>query len=108
MGVHRPVVQVLRSAVLHAAHQPSVGHTVAGQLVGDQNPRHVLQSREQLAEKPGRGRGVTSGGNQDVQHIPVLVNRPPQIVSLPVDLDEYLVKVPRIPRAGPMTAQPLV
>jgi hypothetical protein len=61
----------------HAAHQPSVGHPVAGQLVGDQNPWHVPQSLEQLAEEPGRGVGVAPGLNEDVQNIPGLVNRTP-------------------------------
>jgi hypothetical protein len=32
MRVLRPVVQILRSAMLHAAHQASVGRPIAGQL----------------------------------------------------------------------------
>jgi hypothetical protein len=35
----------------------------------------------------------------------LLVHRPPQIVGLPVDFDEHLVKVPLVPRAGPPAAQ---
>jgi hypothetical protein len=58
--------------VRHAAHQPSVRHWVAGELVGDQHPRHVLPSGEQLTKAPGRGLGVAPGGDQDVQNIPVL------------------------------------
>jgi hypothetical protein len=30
----------------------------------------------------GGGLGVTVGGDQDVQDIPILVNRPPQVVGL--------------------------
>jgi hypothetical protein len=96
-----PVIQVLRPAVLHARDQPPVGHAIAGQLVGDQHPGHVPQSCEQLAEEPGRGLRVPPGGDQNVQHGALLVHRPPQIVGLPVDCDEHLVKVPRVPRAGP-------
>jgi hypothetical protein len=33
VGVLGPVIQVLRSTVLNPGYQPSVGHTVAGQLV---------------------------------------------------------------------------
>lgn len=39
--------------MLHPGHQPPVCHAVAAEFVGDQYPRHILQPREQLAEKPG-------------------------------------------------------
>jgi hypothetical protein len=45
-------------------------------------------------KEPGGGRGVPSGGDQNVPDIPVLVYRPPQVVTLTVDRDEYLVEVP--------------
>ena len=69
------VVQILRSAMLHAAHQASVGHPVTGQL-GVQNPWDVPQSLEEAEEFLGR-RGVTPGLNEDVQHLPGLINRMP-------------------------------
>jgi hypothetical protein len=105
MGVLRPVIQILRPAVLHAADQPSVRHRVTGELVGDQHPGHVLQAREQLAEEPGGGLGVAPGGDQDVQHGAVLIHRPPQVLGLAVDLDEYLIEVPLVPWPGPSAAQ---
>jgi hypothetical protein len=88
-----PVVQILRPTMLHAAHQPPLGHAVAGQLVSDQHPRHELQPSQKLAEEPGGGLGVTPRGDQDVQDIPLL-EEVPQVVGLPTDLDEYLVEVP--------------
>jgi hypothetical protein len=91
-----PVVQVLRPVVLHTAHQPPVGHPVADQLVGDQHPRHEPQTPEQLTEEAGGGLRVTPEGDQNVQNIPVLVDRPPQVVDLSTDLDEHLVQVPFI------------
>jgi hypothetical protein len=105
MGVLRPIVQILRSTMHHAAHQPSVGHTVAGQLVGDQDPRHGPQPRRQPTEEPLRGPGITAGGDQDVQNIPVLVDSPPQVVALPTDLDEHLVEMPLIARARSTATQ---
>jgi hypothetical protein len=104
VGVLGAIVEVLRAAVLHSRDQPAVGHPVAGELIGDQHPGHVRQPLEQLAEEPGRGLRVAAGGDQDVQHAPILVHRTPQIVGLPTDLDEYLVKVPFVPGAGPAPA----
>ena len=39
---------------------------------------------------------VSPGGDQNVQHSPVLVNHPPQIVGLALDRDDHLVKMPRV------------
>ena len=106
MGVLRPVVhQILRPTVLHAGYQPAMSHPVATQFVGDQHPRHVLQTGEQLPEEPGSGLGVAAGGDQDVQDVAVLVHRPPKIMNRAVDLDEHLVEVPLVPRTCPAPTQ---
>ena len=105
VGVLDPVVQILRATVLDPRHQSPVRYAVAGQLVGDQHPGHIPQSLQQLAEEPGRGPGVTSGGDQNVQHRPVLVHRPPQIMGLAIDLDEDIVDVPFIPWSATPAAQ---
>jgi hypothetical protein len=34
----------------------------------------------------------------------MLIDRPPQVVGLAVDFDEYLVEVPLVPGAGPSTS----
>ena len=61
----------------HRRHQLAVSKLVAGQLVGDDHPRHVAQALEQLAEKSlGRHR-VAARLHQDVEHVAVLVDRAP-------------------------------
>jgi hypothetical protein len=107
MGVLGPVIQILRGSVLHRGHYHAVRGPVAAQFVGDDHPWHVPQSLQQLTKEPGGGLGVAPGGDQDVQNTPVLVDRPPQVVGLSVDLDEYLVEVPLIPGAWPPAAQPV-
>ena len=84
--------------MLDGAQHPASGRAVAGQFVGDHYPGHILQPREQLAKELGRGSSVPPGGDQDVQDSAVLIYRPPQVVGLPADLDEYLVEVPLVPR----------
>jgi hypothetical protein len=44
--------------------------------------------------------------NQNVQDIPVLVHRPPQVIGLPTDLDEHLVEMPLVPGTGLAAVQP--
>ena len=63
--------------MVHRRHQLAVSKLVAGQLVGDDHPRHVAQALEQLAEKSlGRHR-VAARLHQDVEHVAVLVDRAP-------------------------------
>ncbi len=66
------VVEIAALPMLHARHDLALGGTIAGKLVGDQHPRHGPQPREQLAEEPGRGLRVAPGGDQNVQHVPVV------------------------------------
>ena len=53
---------------------------------------------EQFPNKPLCRFSVSTRLNQDIQHIPVLVYRPPQVVLLSVDADKHLVKMPDITR----------
>ena len=100
MGVPGAVVEVLAAAVAHRRHQLAVGELVAGQLVGDNHPRHIPQALEQLTEKPLGRRRVTTRLHQYVEHVAVLVDRAPQVVSSAVNLHEDLVEVPFVAGAG--------
>ena len=51
MGVLGPV-QIRRSPVLHRGHHHAVGGPIAGELVGDDHLRHLLQALEQSADQP--------------------------------------------------------
>ncbi len=55
----------------------ALGGTVALELVRHDHPRSILQAAEQLAEEP-RGRlRVAPALDEDVEHVPVLVDRAP-------------------------------
>ena len=101
MGVLGPVVEVLPAAMGHRRQKLAVSELIAGQLVGDNHPRHLSQALEQLTEKPlGRHR-VAARLHQDVEHVAVLVDRAPQVMGGAVDLHEDLVEVPLVAGSGP-------
>jgi hypothetical protein len=54
-------------------------------------------------KRPGRGL-VPPVLYEDVEDVAVLVDGPPQVLQLTVDLDEDLVKVPLVAGPGPATA----
>src|SRR6476660_2173220 len=103
MGVLGPVVEVLRAAMGHRRQYLAVSDLIAGQLVGHQHARHVAQALEQLAEKPCSRHRVAARLHEDVEHVAVLVDRAPQIMSGAVDLHEHLVEVPFVAGTGSPT-----
>ncbi len=75
-------------------------------LIGDQDPWDVLQPLEQLAEKPLGGGLIPVRPYQDVQDQAVLINCPPQILRVAIDLQKYLVEMPFVPRPGTAPLRP--
>ena len=77
---------------------------IAPQLVGMDHLRHVVFPQE--ADKKGLGRlGVSVFLKQNVQHVPVFVDRSPQPMLDPADLDADLVQMPSRTPAGFSMAQ---
>ena len=50
--------------------------------------------------------GIPAVLHEDVEHDPVLVHRPPEIVQHAVDPDEHLVEVPGVSRLGSAPSEP--
>lgn len=53
------------------------------------------------------GLGVAPRGDQNVEHVARLVDRPPQVMVLPAILMKHLIEVPLVPWASPAPAQPV-
>ena len=91
--------------VLNTRHDFSFRRAVALQLVGDDHPRHVLQTLQQLAEEALGGFLIPATLHQDIQDVAILVNGSPQVMILATDLDEYFIEVPLVARAGTSSTQ---
>lgn len=95
------VVEALVAAVLDAGDQSPFRLAVTAQLVGDQHPRQA-PLLDQLAQEPLRSCGVTPGLHQNIEHIAVAVDRPPEPVRLAANPDHHLVEMPFIIWSGPI------
>jgi hypothetical protein len=74
-------------------------------FVGDDHPRYRAGRLHQAAEEaPGCG-FVPAVLHEDIQHVAVLVDGPPHVLQLAVDLEEDLVQMPLVARPGPAAAQ---
>ena len=94
MRVLRSIVQVAAPAVFDVRHQRALRHAVAAELVGDEDPRYVLQTLQQPLEEALRRPGIAAALHQDVEHDPVLIDGTPEIVQLAPDPNEDLIQVP--------------
>ena len=54
----------------------------------------TLDVLQKLAEEPPGRTGVTVSLNQDLDHVPVLVHGPPQVVPLTIDFHKNLIDMP--------------
>ena len=84
----------------HRRQKLAVSDLMAGQLVGDNHPRHLSQALEQLTEKPPGRHRVAARLHHDVEHVAVLVDRAPQLMGGAVDRHEDLVEVPVVAGRG--------
>ena len=93
MGEFGAVVQPLVLAMLDAGDQCLASRFVALEWVGDDDPRHVAQPLEAVAEKALGGALVAARLNPDVQHITVLIHRSPQVIALAIDAEINLIQM---------------
>src|SRR6266851_1843209 len=105
MEVFGAVVEVAVLAMFHLRQDFAPRGAVAFQLVRDEDPGHGGQTLEELAEKLLRRLLVPAALDENIQDVAVLINGAPEIVTLLVDRDEYLVQVPLVARPGTPTPE---
>ncbi len=96
VGVFGPVVQVAALAVFHTGQYLPLGSAVTGELVGDEHAWDIRAALEQLAEELLGGTLVPAVLDQDVEDMAILVDGAPEVMALPIDLEENLVEMPLI------------
>jgi hypothetical protein len=99
------IVEIPMLAMFHSRENLSLSGSVAFQLVGDDDPWDVGQPFEQLAQELLRGAFIPPTLDQDIEHVPVLINRSPQVVALALDGQKYFIKMPLISRARAATPE---
>ena len=57
-----------------------------------------MESYQQLEKETLSGRFIAVASHQNIQHLAVLIARPPEVMRLTIDLDEDLIDMPFISR----------
>ena len=80
------IVLVLLRAVNDGRHYEVVGSRVAAKLVGDQTPWRTALPFQQLTEEAFGRTPIAPGLDEDVDHVAVLVDGPPEILLATLDV----------------------
>ncbi len=75
---------------------------VAPEAIGDEAVRNTVAPLEKLAKEPRGGVAIPAGLEQDVDDLAILVDGPPQVLTLVADRHKEFVQMPRVAgRPGP-------
>ncbi len=99
MGDFGPIVGVASGVVDDGGHDRPLRCSVAPQSVGDQPPGLASLTFQQFAEEAYSRTPIATPLDKDVDHVAVLVDRTPEIVSLALDGHEEFVQVPGVAQA---------
>jgi hypothetical protein len=60
--------------------------------------RHLTLMFQCLTKEAFRGWTVSAFCYQNINEVPILIHRPPQVVALAMDCDEHFIDVPDVPK----------
>ena len=100
MRVLCAIVEALVPAMFDAGHHLLLRCLVTAKLVRDEHTRHILAAFEEFTEELLRRSLVSPALDEDIEHVAILVNCPPEIGGLAVDLQKHFIQKPLVSRFG--------
>ena len=94
------VVEIAVLSMFHPRQDFWLRGAVALQFIRDDDPWHIRQPLEQFTEKLLRGLLIPTALHENIEHVTVLIDGPPQIVTLLVEGEKDLIQVPLVARPG--------
>ena len=83
-----------------------MGDTITAQLVGHETKRFLSLTLQESPEEAPCGTPVPTGLHEDIDHVAVLVHRPPEILTPTANRHEYFVQKPRVSELPLSSLQP--
>jgi hypothetical protein len=96
VAVFGAIVEIAMLAMFHPRQEFPLGGLVTVQFVGEDHPGDVLAPLQQRAEEFLRGLLVTLRLDQDVQHMPIVIHRPPEIMPPPPNDKKHFIQMPPV------------
>ena len=99
MRILGPVVETFVRAVLDVWHDLAPSGRVGAKLIGDHAPGWAALFLQEAGQQAFRRFGVAAALEDFIEHIAILINRPPEPVFLARDRDHDLIQVPDVTAA---------
>jgi hypothetical protein len=99
MRIFCPIVDPFVGAVLDIWHDLTLGGSIRAELVGDHPPGWAALLAQKTPQQAFGRLGVTAGLDNLIEHIAILIHRPPQPVLLARDRNHNLIQVPHVATA---------
>lgn len=96
--VFRTIVEISVLAMFYPREDLPLGSSIALQFVGHDHPRYVAQPLEELTKELLRGPFITSPLDQNVEHVPFLIDCPPQMVMFALNSEDHFIEMPSVTR----------
>ena len=96
MGDFGPIVFVLACSMDHRREDVPMCSGITPQLVGDQLPGCLSLLFQDLTKEALSGPAISPLGDQNIDHVSILIDSPPQIEVLSSDFEEEFIDVPDV------------
>ncbi len=96
MGDFSPVVLILTGAMDNRRKDLPMCSRITPKLVGDQLPGCLPLMFQGPTKEAFSGSTISTLGDQNIDHVSILIDGPPKIEALPLDGDEEFIDVPDI------------
>ena len=99
------VVFVLAGSVYDRLKHLSMSGRIAAKLVGHELPGWFPLMLQRLTKEPLSSSVISLLGHQNIDHVPVLIDRSPQITTLTSDRQEQFVNIPDVAQSSLLSSQ---
>ena len=96
MGDFCPIVFVLACSMDHGREDVPMCSRITLKLVGDQLPGCWSLMFQHLTKEAFSGSTISTLGDQNIDHVSILIDGPPKIEALTLDGDEEFIDVPDV------------
>ncbi len=105
MGDFCPIVFVLTCSMDHGREDVPMCSRITPKLVGDQLPGCLSLMFQSPTKEAFSGSTISTLGNQNIDHVSILIDGPPKIEALTLDGDEEFIHVPGVAQSSLFSTQ---
>ena len=105
MGDFCPVVLISTGAMDHGREDVPMCSQITPKLVDNQLPGCLSLMFQGSTKEAFSGSTISTLGNQNIDHVSILIDGPPKIEALTLDGDEEFIDVPDVAESSPFPTQ---